>query len=97
MSAVSRRRRFSTIPTFAEAAHEFADRGIEVGGVKLNLKKLMSNKEKIVGDLTKGIEFLFKKNKVDYLQGTGTIEAPGKVTVAKARRRRRTRPRTFSS
>ncbi|MEL0111869.1 MAG: FAD-dependent oxidoreductase, partial [Rickettsiales bacterium] len=46
---------------FAEAAHEFAERGIETGPVKLNLKKLMSNKDKIVGDLTKGIEFLFKK------------------------------------
>ena len=55
--------------------------------MKLNLKKLMSNKEKIVGDLTKGIEFLFKKNKVDYLQGIGTIEAPGKVTVAQGKKK----------
>ncbi len=72
---------------YAEAVHEFAGRGIEVGGVKLNLKKLMSNKENIVGDLTQGIEFLFKKNKVDYLQGTGMIEAPGKVTVAQGKRK----------
>ena len=41
---------------YAEAAHEFKDRGIEVGQVKLNLKKLMANKDEIVGDLTKGIE-----------------------------------------
>ena len=50
---------------YTEVAHEFIERGIEVGTVKLNLRKLMSNKDKIVGDLTKGIEFLFKKNKVD--------------------------------
>ncbi|PPR62074.1 MAG: Dihydrolipoyl dehydrogenase 3 [Alphaproteobacteria bacterium MarineAlpha4_Bin2] len=66
---------------YAEAVYGFKERGIEVGQVKLNLKKLMGNKDKIVGDLTKGIEFLFKKNKVDYLQGIGAINAPGKVTV----------------
>lgn len=66
---------------FSEAAYEFEARGIETGPVKLNLKKLMANKDKIVGDLTKGIEFLFKKNKVDYLQGHGSIEKPGTVVV----------------
>ena len=66
---------------YAEAEHDFAARGIEVSGVKLNLKTLMANKDKIVGDLTKGIEFLFKKNKVDYLKGAGSIEKAGVVTV----------------
>jgi dihydrolipoamide dehydrogenase len=66
---------------YSEAAHEFKERGIEVGTVKLNLKKLMANKDNIVDDLTKGIEFLFKKNKIDYLQGLGTIEKPGTVVV----------------
>jgi dihydrolipoamide dehydrogenase len=69
---------------YAEAAHDFKARGIEVGPVKLNLKTLMGNKAKIVEDLTKGIEFLFKKNKVDYVKGTGTIEGPGKVSVTMA-------------
>ncbi len=72
---------------FAEAAHEFAERGIETGPVKLNLKKLMSNKDKIVGDLTKGIEFLFKKNKVDYLKGLGMIEKAGAVVVTEGKKK----------
>ena len=72
---------------FSEAAHEFAERGIETGPVKLNLKKLMSNKDKIVGDLTKGIEFLFKKNKVDYLKGLGTIEKAGAVVVTEGKKK----------
>ena len=72
---------------YTEAAHEFKERGIEVGAVKLNLKKLISNKDKIVGDLTKGIEFLFKKNKVDYLQGLGTIEKPGTVVVTDGKKK----------
>ena len=72
---------------YTEAAHEFKERGIEVGAVKLNLKKLMSNKDKIVGDLTKGIEFLFKKNKVDYLQGLGTIEKLGTVVVTDGKKK----------
>jgi len=72
---------------YTEVAHEFIERGIEVGTVKLNLRKLMSNKDKIVGDLTKGIEFLFKKNKVDYLQGLGTIEKPGTVVVTDGKKK----------
>ena len=72
---------------YTEAAHEFKERGIEVGAVKLNLKKLISNKDKIVGDLTKGIEFLFKKHKVDYLQGLGTIEKPGTVVVTDGKKK----------
>ena len=72
---------------YSEAAHEFKERGIEVGTVKLNLKKLMANKDNIVNDLTKGIEFLFKKNKSDYLQGLGTIEKPGTVVVTNGKKK----------
>ena len=79
---------------YAEAAHEFKDRGIEVGQVKLNLKKLMANKDEIVGDLTKGIEFLFKKNKAHYLQGTGSIEKARWLSSPSAKRSRLTRLRT---
>ena len=60
---------------FAKATNEFKERGIEIKSVKLNLKKLMANKIKVVGDLSKGIELLLKKNKVDYLKGIGTIES----------------------
>ena len=47
--------------------------GIEVSGIKLNLSKMMSNKNKSVLTLTKGVEYLFKKNKITYLKGKGAI------------------------
>ncbi len=66
---------------YEEAAHEFEAHGIDVGDVKLNLNIMMGRKEKVVEDLTKGIEFLFKKNKVDYHKGMGRIDKPGSVVV----------------
>jgi len=63
------------------AAHEFADHGIQTTGLKLDLKTMLGRKEKVVDDLTKGIEFLMKKNKVEYVVGTGEITAPGEVSV----------------
>ena len=53
---------------YKKVKNNFSQQGIEVGEVKLNIKKMMSNKNKSVQILTKGIEFLFKKNKVDYLK-----------------------------
>ena len=50
-----------------------ANKGIEVGDVKLNLDKMMKSKDKAVTVLTKGVEFLFKKNKVTYFKGYGTV------------------------
>lgn len=67
---------------FHEARHAFKDHGIDVAGVKLNLKKMLGRKNQVVDDLTKGIEFLFKKNKIDWLQGTGKITGKGEVSVA---------------
>jgi pyruvate/2-oxoglutarate dehydrogenase complex dihydrolipoamide dehydrogenase (E3) component len=49
---------------YHQAVHDFDKRGIEVSDVKLNLGKLMKSKERAVSGLTKGIEFLFKKNGV---------------------------------
>ena len=60
-------------------AKNFADIGIETGEVKLNLKKMMENKEKSVSTLTKGVEFLFKKNKVTYIKGTGTLKTKDEI------------------
>ena len=65
-----------------EARDHFADHGIKTGKVGFDLKAMMARKDKVVGDLTKGIEFLFKKHKVTYRNGTGRITAPGEVTVA---------------
>ncbi|MBL23845.1 MAG: dihydrolipoyl dehydrogenase [Rhodospirillaceae bacterium] len=67
---------------YAEAAHELAEHGIDVKDLSLNLKKMMARKDRVVEDLTKGIEFLFKKNKVDYLAGHGSIAGANNVQVA---------------
>ncbi len=55
--------------------------GIEVSSVKLNLEKMMKSKEKSVSNLTKGIEFLFKKNKISHLKGTGSFKSKNKLSV----------------
>jgi len=62
-------------------AKKFVDLGIEVGEVKFNLKKMMNNKEKAVSTLTKGVEFLFKKNKVTYFKGTGIFKSKNKISI----------------
>lgn len=69
---------------FEEAGHSFADLGIEIPAPKLNIKKMMAKKDEVVKGLTDGVAFLFKKNKIDWLQGTGKILAPGKVEVTPA-------------
>jgi dihydrolipoamide dehydrogenase len=66
---------------YAEARHALGAHGIELGDVQLDLAKMMARKEKVVRDLTKGVEYLFKKNKVDYVRGTGRISEPGAVAV----------------
>jgi len=65
---------------FEAAGGEFATLGIEVQP-KLNLPQMMKQKGESVGQLTKGIEFLFKKNKVDWVKGQGRISGPGQVEV----------------
>ena len=66
---------------YAEAQHSLASHGVKLEKVRLDLKTMMSRKDKVVVDLTSGIEFLFKKNKVDYLKGIGRIKSVGEVTV----------------
>ena len=62
-------------------AKNFSKLGIETGDVKLNLDKMMKNKEKAVSILTKAVEFLFKKNKVTYLKGFGSFISDKKISV----------------
>ncbi|MDC1280018.1 dihydrolipoyl dehydrogenase [Pelagibacteraceae bacterium] len=62
-------------------AKNFSKLGIEVGEVKLNLEKIMKNKDKAVTILTKGIEFLFKKNKVTYYKGTAGFISPNQIYI----------------
>jgi dihydrolipoamide dehydrogenase len=64
----------------AATGGEFAKLGIEVKP-KLNLVQMMAQKAESVEALTKGVEFLMKKNKVDYIKGWGRIDGPGKVVV----------------
>ena len=59
----------------------FSNLGIEISAVKLNLKKMMKNKDKVVTILTKGIEFLFKKNKVTHYKGTGSFKSATQVSI----------------
>ena len=66
---------------YHKARKEFNNLGIETGGIKLNLSQMMSNKDKTVLTLTKGIEFLFKKNKITHLKGKGLISTKDTVTV----------------
>ena len=62
-------------------AKDFSKIGIETGDIKLNLSKMMKNKDKAVTILTKGVEFLFKKNKVTYFKGFGSILDKNKISI----------------
>ncbi|WP_392341963.1 dihydrolipoyl dehydrogenase (plasmid) [Phaeobacter sp. BS52] len=64
-----------------ESLSHLAGHGIAVDGVRLDLDAMMTRKDKIVGDLTKGIAFLFKKNGVDLIEGWASIPAAGQVQV----------------
>ncbi|KCZ50593.1 dihydrolipoyl dehydrogenase [Hyphomonas pacifica] len=66
---------------FATAQNDFAAMGIKTGKLELDLDQMMAQKTDAVNGLTKGIEFLFKKNKVDYVKGRGKILGKGKVEV----------------
>ena len=66
---------------FEEAGHDLAAHGIVVAAPTLDFAQLMKRKGEVVGATTKGIEFLFKKNKITWLQGAGRIDAAGKVSV----------------
>jgi len=69
---------------FAEAGHALAEHGVKVGEVGLDLGVMMDRKDKVVTTLTRGVEFLFRKNKVDWLKGKGRIVAPGRLAIAAA-------------
>jgi dihydrolipoamide dehydrogenase len=66
---------------FAEAGHALAAHGVRLGSVELDLPTMLARKDKVVSDLTKGIEGLFKKNKVTWIKGAARIAGPGQVAV----------------
>ncbi|HVX98926.1 MAG TPA: dihydrolipoyl dehydrogenase [Pseudorhodoplanes sp.] len=66
---------------FEEAGHSFARMGIGVGKPKLDLKQMLAFKDEAVDGNVKGVDFLFRKNKIESFHGTARILAPGKVEV----------------
>ena len=66
---------------YHKAKKNFSNQGIEISDIKLNINKMMSNKEKSVQVLTKGVEFLFKKNKITYFKGKGVIFSENNIVV----------------
>jgi len=66
---------------YHKTKNEFKNLGIEATDVKVNLSKMMGNKNRSVLTLTKGIEFLFKKNKISHLKGKGLILDKNTVAV----------------
>ncbi|WP_456243235.1 dihydrolipoyl dehydrogenase [Zavarzinia marina] len=66
---------------FDEAQHGFAKFGIKADGVSVDLPAMMAHKAKVVTELTKGIEFLMKKNKVTYLAGAGRFKSADTIEV----------------
>ena len=67
---------------FEETKHKLADHGINVSGVTLDLSRMQARKAEVVGANVKGVEFLFKKNKVTWLKGAGRIVDAATVEVA---------------
>lgn len=64
-----------------EVEHNFEKMGVKVSAPKVDWKTMLAYKDDVIGQNTKGIEFLFKKNKVDWLKGWGSIPEAGKVKV----------------
>ena len=62
-------------------AKNFSNLGIETGQLKHKIEKMMKNKDKAVTVLTKGVEFLFKKNKVTYFKGTGSFKSTNQISI----------------
>ena len=67
---------------FAAAQHDLAAHGVQVSGVTLDLKTMLARKDKVVADNTRGVEFLFRKNKVEYVKGTARLAVRDRVSVA---------------
>ena len=63
------------------ARHHAADHGITLGGIEVDLGRMLKRKDDVVGQNTRGIEFLFKKNKITWAKGKGTLGRDNVVTV----------------
>jgi dihydrolipoamide dehydrogenase len=66
---------------YSLAKSRFGNHGIQVGDLKLDLNAMMARKDKVVKNLTEGVAFLFKKNRIHTIRGTARLAGPGKVIV----------------
>ncbi|KAF8310665.1 dihydrolipoamide dehydrogenase [Clavulina sp. PMI_390] len=66
---------------YHQIQHDVKKRGIDVEGVSLNLPTMLKHKEDSVAGLTKGIELLFRANKVDYVKGSASFASANKISV----------------
>src|SRR5689334_13120868 len=64
------------------ARHSLAQHGVKITGIELDLAAMLARKDKVVADNVRGIEFLFKKHKIEWLKSRARIAGPGKVEVA---------------
>ncbi|MGD9814429.1 MAG: dihydrolipoyl dehydrogenase [Hyphomonadaceae bacterium] len=69
---------------YEAAGKTFASMGVKISGLELDLAQMLKQKDDAVDGLTKGVEFLMRKNKVDYVKGFGAIAGKGKVDVTGA-------------
>ena len=73
---------------FHKAKKDFNQQGIEIEGIKLNIEKMMANKNKSIQVLTKGVEFLFKKNKITYFKGKGVLFSKNDIVIYESNNKR---------
>ena len=73
---------------FHKAKKDFIHQGIEIDNIRLNIEKMMANKNKSIQVLTKGVEFLFKKNKVTYFKGKGVLFSKNDIVVYESNNKR---------
>ncbi|KAF8169917.1 dihydrolipoyl dehydrogenase [Mycena galopus ATCC 62051] len=66
---------------YHQAQHDMERRGIDVSGVSLNLPKMLEAKDTAVTGLTKGVEYLFKQNGVEYIKGAASFVSPTRISV----------------
>ncbi|MEN8761205.1 MAG: dihydrolipoyl dehydrogenase [Thiogranum sp.] len=79
---------------FVQTRHELSDHGVRVAGVELDLEAMLARKDRIVQELTKGIEQLFKANKVSWIQGRGQLQGGKEIKVTENGREK---PRSLSA
>src|SRR5258708_405513 len=62
---------------YEHAGHAFADHGIQINGLDIDVKKMLARKDKVVGQNNDGITYLFKKNKITFFHGRGSFTGKG--------------------